>query len=84
MHRGGLQESMNTMRECPSKWDVFDYLVEHGVNIQACRCEMYDKNGDGRIGWKEVWIIMGRFKKDTTPNASYPLAFSDAWIDFIS
>ena len=84
MHRGGLQESMETMKECPSKWEVFNYLSENGVNIQACRCEMYDRDGDSRIGWKEVYLIMGRFKVDTTPNVSYPLAMSDAYVDFIS
>jgi hypothetical protein len=83
MHRGGLQEAMNTMRECPSKWEIFDYLTEHGVNIVSCRCEMYDRNGDDRIGWKEVYIIQGRFAMDPTPNVSYPLAFTDAYVDFV-
>jgi hypothetical protein len=45
---------------------------------------MYCEEGDDRIGWKQVWIIMGRFEKDKRDVKTYPLAFTDVWVDFIS
>jgi hypothetical protein len=84
MHRGDLELSMNTMKECRTKWDAFDYLINNGVMLSTCTCEMYMKDGANRIGWGQVWIVRGRYEIDPIPNVIYPVAFSDVYIDFIS
>jgi hypothetical protein len=82
MHRGGLQESMETMMKCDSIESIVHYLLINGVNINTVKVERYDINGDDRIGWNKVYIIQGKFKNCNLPkNVIYPLAFSDTFFE---
>ena len=82
MHRGGLQESMETMMKCDGVESVVHYLLINGVDINTVKVEMYDRNGDDRIGWDEVYIIQGKYKNCKHPeNVTYPLALSDTFFE---
>ena len=84
MHRGGLQESMETMKECPSMKEVVDYLEDNDIDVNTVYCESYCDEGDSRIGWKKTYMILGRYKDMMNETKSYPLAFCDGHftIDF--
>lgn len=80
MHRGGLAESMETAEELQS-WSDFEYFCEkHEIDINSIRCEHYS-GSDERIGWKDTWIIISRFKLTKFYNDpkedTAPVAFSD-------
>ncbi len=76
MHRGGLQESMETMKEChKDNPECLEYLKSHGVDISTIKSEWYCEK-DERVGWEPVYIITGRYTRDISNNI-YPLAFSD-------
>ena len=81
MHRGGLQESMDTMKLCQSEEEVYEYLIQHGVEEQSIVCEHYSEN-DARIGWKSVYIILGTYSADPIKQVG-PVAFTDSYIDIM-
>lgn len=76
-HRGGLAESMETYFE-PKDWKDFlkhckaesEFIILHSI-----KCELYDKEPDNRIGWKQTWIITARYKGEGS--YEYPIGFSD-------
>ena len=84
MHRGGLQESMATCKECPSMKEVVDYLEDNDIDVDSVYCELYCNEGDERIGWKKTYMILGRYQEMMDDTKSYPLAFCDTHftIDF--
>lgn len=62
-HRGGLEESMATSVVLPSRhalllhirnllWKYNFYLTDEALHIKK-----YTKDGDARIGWKELYIV---------------------------
>ena len=81
MHRGGLEESMKTMFKCDGVESVVHYLIMNNIDVNSCTVEMYDRNGDDRIGWDKVYIIQGRLKDDINTKVIYPLALSDSYFE---
>lgn len=79
MHRGGLQESMETLVECDSLSGIIDYLDGQGVDTHSIECELYCPEPDRRIGWNNTYIITGRHKDWVKGDKKYPLAFCDEY-----
>jgi hypothetical protein len=77
MHRGGLAESMETMKECSNLKDIESYLSSHSIDVNTVEC-LYYADSDPRIGWEKVYMIHGRYKHDPSNN-NYPLGFSDSF-----
>jgi hypothetical protein len=76
MHRGGIQESMETMKECHNdNPECLEYLKSYEVDLSSITCEWYCEK-DIKAGWEPVYIISGRYTHHKT-NAVYPVAFSD-------
>jgi hypothetical protein len=77
-HRGGLAESMKTYFE-PKDWKDF---LEHckaedeDIILRSIKCELYDKEPDDRIGWKQTWILTSRCHFDNGLKR-YPFGFCD-------
>lgn len=77
-HRGGLAESMETYFE-PKDWKDF---LEHckaeseDIILRSIKCELYDKDSDDRIGWKQTWILTSRCRFDNGVKR-YPFGFCD-------
>jgi hypothetical protein len=78
MHRGGLQESMDTVKECHTTKDIIDYLESNGIDADSVSCELYCDESDDRIGWKKTYLVTGRYKDWKDLERVYPLAFCDS------
>lgn len=57
-HRGSLEDSMNTMFTAET-WNDFEKELEHnGYTNGEITWHKYTNDGDSRVGWKELWIIL--------------------------
>jgi hypothetical protein len=63
-HKGGLEESMATVVELKNRDELTGYirgLLYSWPSVKAdaelISVELYEGNGDPRIGWKEVYIV---------------------------
>lgn len=77
MHHGGLQESIETMKECQTTKEAIDYLEDNGVDPDSVTCELYIDEVDERVGWEKTYLIIGRYKDWKDTERVYPLAFCD-------
>ena len=77
MHRGGLQESMETMKDCKTIKEIVEYLESGNIDVDLVKCKLYCDEADERIGWLKTYIVMGNFKGFPKSNKDYPLAFCD-------
>lgn len=72
-HRGGLRESMETVKECaPTIAAVTELVVKStgGTAIPSdVAVRLYDKRPDERIGWDQTYIVMVN---------GYPWGFCDS------